>query len=555
MSPAAPDGRTAQIAGVEVLVDGQPLAPTLTRLLQEVRVEDDLTLPDAFAVRISDPGLANIDAHPLQVGAEVEIRLGAPDANRLTPLMRGQITSLEPEFRADGIAIVARGYDHSHALDRTRRTATYQDTTVAEVVRKVCQRAGLRAATVEDAGGAQPFVQQTNETDWRFLWRLARRVGCEVEVADGALHFRRAGGGEPAGEPLALRYGDALRAFRPRLTGVQGVEEVVVRGWDYTAKRAIEATAGPQPPRSSIGVPRDEVARRLGGGSMAVADAPVNDQEEADALAKGVMARMVEGYLEAEGVCRGAPSLRAGSSVRVEGVGTRFSGTYRVTSTTHLFRGASGYETRFRVSGEAPRSLVGLMTPSARAGWEPDGVQVAVVTQNEDPAGLGRVRIRHPELGEDTEGWWARVAGPGAGRDRGLLMTPRVGDEVLVAYEHGDVRRPVVLGALWNGEDAPGELVQADGSFRLRSAESVGIAADRTMRITAEDELEVEVGGASVVMKKDGAISATGKEVTVKGGGSVTVEASGSLTLKAGAGITIQAGGTVRVTGAQVQLG
>ena len=47
---------------------------------------------------------------------------------------------------------------------------------------------GSPRATVEDAGGAQPFVQQTNETDWAFLWRLARRVGCEVEVADGALH-------------------------------------------------------------------------------------------------------------------------------------------------------------------------------------------------------------------------------------------------------------------------------------------------------------------------------------------------------------------------------
>ena len=161
MSTAAPNARTAQIAGVEVLVEGQPLDAKLTRLLQEVRVEDDLTLPDAFAVRLSDPGLANIDTHPLQVGAEVEIRLGAPDANRLTPLMKGQITSLEPEFRADGIAIVARGYDHSHALDRTRRTATYQDTTVAEVVRKVCQRAGLRAATVEEL--RSPFADLGRE--------------------------------------------------------------------------------------------------------------------------------------------------------------------------------------------------------------------------------------------------------------------------------------------------------------------------------------------------------------------------------------------------------
>ena len=555
MSTAAPNGRTALTAGVEVLVAGQPLDPTITPLLQEVRVEDNLTLPDAFMIRVSDPGLKHIDTHPLEVGATVEIRLGAPDSNRLNTLITGQVTSIEPEFRADGISIVARGYDRSHALNRTRRTATYQDTTVAEVVRKVCQRAGIQATTVEDGGGGQPFIQQSNETDWEFLWRLARRVGCEVEVTDEALQFRRAGGGEPEGEALTLRYGETLLSFRPRLTGVQQVDEVVVRSWDYTSKRAIEATAQPDRPRSTIGVPRDEVATSLGGGAMTISDAPVGDQEEADALAKSVMGRITEAYLEAEGTCRGNPRLRAGVSVKVEGVGTRFSGTYRITSTTHAFRGASGYETRFRVSGDSSRSLVELLNPSTRPGWDADGAQVALVTQNEDPDGLGRVRVRYPELGEETEGWWARIVGPGAGADRGLLMTPRVGDEVLVAFEHGDVRRPLVLGSLWNGEETPGELVQSDGSFRLRSAETIGITADKSMTITAADELTVEVGGASAVMKKDGTITATGKEVTVKGSGSVTIEASSSLTLKAGGSLTIQAGGTVKVTGAQVQLG
>ena len=87
------------------------------------------------------------------------------------------------------------------------------------------------------------------------------------------------------------------------------------------------------------------------------------------------------------------------------------------------------------------------------------------MTQNEDPDGLGRVRVKYPALGDDTEGWWARIAAPSAGKDRGLLMMPVVGDEVLVAFEHDDVHRPYVIGALWNGKDMPGDLVQSDGSF------------------------------------------------------------------------------------------
>ena len=544
----AANGKTAGVAGVEVLIAGQPLDPTLTPLLQEVRVEDNLTLPDAFLLRISDPGLKHVDSNPLEVGSEIEIRIGGPDAKQLTPLIKGQITAVEPEFRADGVAIVARGYDHSHALNRTRRNATYQDSSSAEVVRKVCQRAGLQAAEVEDAGGTQPFIQQSNETDWEFLWRLANRVGCEVVVLDKELRFRKRGGGDAGGEPITLRYGEELQTFRPRVTGVQQVDEVVVRSWDHTAKRAIEATAKPEPTRSAIGVGRDSVASALGGGAITISDAPVGNQEEADALAKTVMARITNGFLEAEGTCRGAPKLRAGSTLKIEGVGTRFSGSYRVTSTVHAFRGAKGYETRFCVSGDSARSLVDLLTPSQRPGWESGGVPVALVTQNDDPQSLGRVRVKYPELGDDTEGWWARIAGPGAGKDRGLLMTPKVGDEVLVAFEHGDVRRPFVLGALWNGEDTPGDLAQTDGSFRLRSAENVGAKADKKMELEAVDELTVKVGDASVVLKKDGSI-------TIKSSAAMTLDAGSSMTIKCTGSMSIQANGTVSVKGAQVQLG
>jgi uncharacterized protein involved in type VI secretion and phage assembly len=236
-------------------------------------------------------------------------------------------------------------------------------------------------------------------------------------------------------------------------------------------------------------------------------------------------------------------------------VGSRFSGTYRISSTTHVLRGAAGYETRFVISGGSSRSLMELMAPPAKGGWESGGVQVAVVTQNEDPDGLGRVRVKYPELGEDTEGWWARIVSPGAGADRGLMMTPVVGDEVLVAFEHGDTRRPYVLGSLWNGKDTPGELVQSDGSFRLRSAETLQLESAKDLTIKSGEKLLVEIGSAKLNMAKDGTISAEGKDVTVKGSGSITIDSQGSLTIKSGGSMTIQAAGTLKVSGAQVTLG
>ena len=78
------------------------------------------------------------------------------------------------------------------------------------------------------------------------------------------------------------------------------------------------------------------------------------------------------------------------------------------------------------------------------------GVVVGVVTNNQDPDGLGRVKVKFPWLSDADESSWARIAAPMAGKERGLYFLPEVDDEVLVIFEHGDLRFPFVPGALWN---------------------------------------------------------------------------------------------------------
>ena len=66
------------------------------------------------------------------------------------------------------------------------------------------------------------------------------------------------------------------------------------------------------------------------------------------------------------------------------------------------------------------------------------GVVVGVVTNNQDPEGMGRVKVKFPWLSDEDESNWARVAAPMAGKERGFYFLPEVEDEVLVAFEHGD---------------------------------------------------------------------------------------------------------------------
>ena len=99
------------------------------------------------------------------------------------------------------------------------------------------------------------------------------------------------------------------------------------------------------------------------------------------------------------------------------------------------------------------------------------GVVIGIVTDNKDPDKMGRIKMKLPWLAEDAESTWARIATLMAGNDRGSFYLPEVDDEVLVAFEHGDLRYAYVLGTLWNGKDKPPET-NDDGKNNKRVIKS-----------------------------------------------------------------------------------
>ncbi len=97
-------------------------------------------------------------------------------------------------------------------------------------------------------------------------------------------------------------------------------------------------------------------------------------------------------------------------------------------------------------------------------------ITVGVVTNNNDPERLGRVKVKYPWLTEEHESWWARQSSQMAGNGRGMFNIPEVGDEVLLAFEHGDIHRPFIIGQLWNGKDS---LPQVEGKPMLGGSNEV----------------------------------------------------------------------------------
>jgi uncharacterized protein involved in type VI secretion and phage assembly len=177
-----------------------------------------------------------------------------------------------------------------------------------------------------------------------------------------------------------------------------------------------------------------------------------------------------------------------------------------------------------------------------------NGVAIGLVTQNNDEQGLCRVQVSYPWHEKPLESYWARLAMPMAGNDRGLVLIPEVGDEVLVAFERGDFRFPYVVGALWNGKDKP-PYSNDNGKNDKRGLRSrkkhyllfddgdhgvVELAHEKGRKITFDDQ------GFSVHDENGNTVKVDTSS------GAMTLEATGTLSIKA-ASISIEATGTIEV--------
>lgn len=170
------------------------------------------------------------------------------------------------------------------------------------------------------------------------------------------------------------------------------------------------------------------------------------------------------------------------------------------------------------------------------------GVAVGVVTDNQDPEGLCRVKVQMPWLSEDTETDWAKIATLMAGEERGSVFLPDVGDEVLLAFEHGDVNFPYVIGHLWNSAGPPPED-NADGQnnikmLRSRSGHVIVFNDDAAAR---QEKVEIRTNAGHEIVLSDAAGSEKISIVDKTGGNEITIDSvTNAITIKSSLSISVE---------------
>jgi uncharacterized protein involved in type VI secretion and phage assembly len=193
------------------------------------------------------------------------------------------------------------------------------------------------------------------------------------------------------------------------------------------------------------------------------------------------------------------------------------------------------------------------------------GVVIGIVTNNKDPEGLGRIRVKFPWLSDEDESNWARVTSLMAGKERGIFILPEIDDEVLVVFEQGDINMPYIIGSLWNGKDVPPEI-NGDGKNNIRMIKSRSghvIKIDDTdgnEKIEIVDKTEKNIitidtkdNKISILSDRDIEMSAPNGKIAIDAL-NIELKSSAATKIEASTEMSLKASGKVTVKGATIDL-
>jgi phage baseplate assembly protein gpV len=482
---------------------GKNLPAVQTQRLEDLLVRHRLSQPSLCELTFRDPKgeLASSDlcipGMPLSFEAE---GFGKP-------LFDGEVTAVEYVYEPDGGQVVrVRGYDRLHRLRKRQPVRVHLDVKLADLATEMLGELGLSVEAAESGPVFRRIVQYC-QSDLELLTEAARSAGLYLTLQGGVVYLVTL---EGRGGALKLDLGSTLLEARVEMNADGICREVHADGWDPSIAEWSRGSASR--PRSGRSIVAGIQPADAGGTGEVTLENLSMDTRRLESHAQSELDRRVAAQVTLWGVAQGDPSLLPGRPVEVEGLASALCGKYVVTQVTHSITRATGFVSEF--STVPPDSAV-----SSRL----TGHVVGVVTRIDDPEGLGRVRAKLPAIG-DLETEWMCVLTPGGGHDKGLVATPDVGDQVLIATSAGDPALGIVLGAICGSKGLPDTGIEGSGVVRY----SFQTPAGQRVRL---DDKRKQVR----VENSDGSfIDMTPERVTVHSKTDLTIEAPGrNLVLQA----------------------
>jgi phage protein D len=329
-------------------VNGSPLEADLVAALRLVEVQQSVRLIDQAVLDFENHGGHVSDAAVFKPGNEVEVEVGY--VGEIVWAFKGEIVSVEPHFPVGGNpTVIVRAYDKLHRYRRGRKTRTFLNQKVSDVVTTLASEEGL-TPEVEDTQTQHDWLLQNNQTNIDLIHELSRKHGYEVEVTEGSkLFFKKPRHSETTAN-LTLTWGQNLKSFYVRKSLANVKTEVEARYWNMKEKTTVSETSSDLHGTLSCetAVPT-EAKDAFGDGKLVVTLRPNTSPAEAQALAWSLFNEAALDAVRGRGTCLGEPNLAPSQILELIGLGKTWSGLYYVTKATHVLHRVAGYSTEFEV--------------------------------------------------------------------------------------------------------------------------------------------------------------------------------------------------------------
>jgi uncharacterized protein involved in type VI secretion and phage assembly len=398
---------------------------------------------------------------------------------------------------------------------------------------------------------------QYRESDFQFIMRLAGQNGL-FAYYDGSKFT--VGKASTSSNDVELTFGQMLFEFKMGL-GTR-TEKFAAQAYDQMKKEVYDGETSDSLSTSLSGLPKQshDASKNIYPNSSFVTGLRPNSQSALDQSIKRAREASVGRMVNCSGRSRD-PRVNIGCCVKIAGMPKEFHGPHWIKSVGHRYiRG--DYNNTFTCT-----PLDTAYAPKKYAQTPFTEIQSAIVTSTDDPDNLGRVKVKlmwNDDSSAAEPGIWLRVLTPHSGSERGFFCLPEIDDEVMVAFEHGDPDRPVVLGSLYNGKDKPptdsgagfnaaendlklfrtksgNEIYfhDADGSevvcITQTSGNTITLSADGP-KISIETDGDITLKGANITLET------TSGDITLKSGGAISAESSMDTEIKAGGNFSSEGG-------------
>lgn len=538
-------------------------------------------------------------------GKKIELSIkyeGDPDSEGT--VFKGIVVGQALGLDSTGTMLTVELSDEAIKMTNIRNNKVYKEKTDTAIMKALIGDSGLTAGTVADTELEHKQMVQYYATDWDFMVSRAEANGHLVLANDGEVGTIKPKTESPA---LELELGkDEIFDFDLQASARKQLNEVEALAWNIKDQKVTDPSAGEAFELAQGNYEIEKLAKAVGGAKVQLMHTAEVDPDELKAWAGAQVIKSRLSLLRGWVRIKGDASLKVGDTMKLKGVGDRFSGDALITGLRHQVT-TQGWESILQIGQDADwfyqRPKV---TDAPAAGLLPgiNGLQIGVVEAfEEDPAKEFKVKLKIPAFGAEGGVVWARWSTPDAGEERGFFFRPESGDEVVVGFINDDPRQAIVLGALFSSknkvpvdvaeenpqkglftkkkyqllfheedekvvlstsEDNSLTINEADGIIELADANDNIVTMDENgVKITSGKDVELEIKGNLKITAKEN-IEMKGKKVKIKGDLAVEaeskIEMKGDLSVKANSKIemkgdlAVKANSKVEIKGTKISL-